>query len=56
MQDKIGSLMHMSMNRIFASKSRLQELVIYDFLNRHYTSAIKRKAAKQKSKPLKQEA
>ena len=32
----LSSLIHMSMNRIFRSNSRMHEMVIYDFLFRHY--------------------
>lgn len=38
----IASLIHMSMNRIFVSKQRKHELVIYDFLFRYYKSFIAR--------------
>ncbi len=31
-----SSLIHMSMNRIFRSNSRMHEMVVYDFLFRHY--------------------
>ena len=34
------SVIHMTMNRWFRSKSRLHELVIYDFMARHYTNHI----------------
>jgi len=37
----IGSFVHMSLNRIFSGKQRLQEMIIYDFLSRYYTSVIK---------------
>lgn len=36
------SLVHMTMNRVFRSKNRLCELVIYDFLSRYYESTIAR--------------
>jgi thiopeptide-type bacteriocin biosynthesis protein len=32
----LSSLIHMSMNRIFRSNPRMHEMVIYDFLFRHY--------------------
>ena len=38
----ISSIIHMSMNRIFMSRQRMHEMVIYDFLFRHYKSAIAR--------------
>lgn len=40
--DLMKSLVHMTMNRVFRSKNRLCELVIYDFLNRYYESTIAR--------------
>lgn len=39
------SFIHMTMNRLFRSKNRLHEMVIYDFMHRYYTSGI----AKNKS-------
>jgi len=38
------SYIHMSMVRLFKSKNRLHELVIYDFLYRYYKSSTARKA------------
>lgn len=32
----IGSMIHMLMNRLFRSKNRLHEMVLYDMLYRHY--------------------
>lgn len=40
--DLLKSLVHMTMNRVFRSKNRLCELVIYDYLNRYYKSTIAR--------------
>ena len=40
--DLMKSLVHMTMNRVFRSKNRLCELVIYEFLNRYYESTIAR--------------
>jgi thiopeptide-type bacteriocin biosynthesis protein len=40
--DLVASLIHMSMNRIFANNGRLHEMVIYDLLFRHYKSALAR--------------
>lgn len=40
--DLMKSLVHMTINRVFRSKNRLCELVIYDFLNRYYESTIAR--------------
>lgn len=42
--DYVRSLIHMSMNRFFRSKNRIYELVIYEFLSKHYSSVL----AKQK--------
>ncbi len=41
----LSSYVHMLMNRIFRSKQRMHEMVIYDFLYRYYNSTI----AQQKS-------
>jgi thiopeptide-type bacteriocin biosynthesis protein len=38
----MGSIIHMTMNRLFRSKNRLHEMVIYDFLHRYYESIIAR--------------
>ena len=40
--DLMGSYIHMMMNRIFKSKQRLHEMVIYDFLYNFYRSEIAR--------------
>jgi len=40
--DILGSYIHMLMNRIFRSKQRMHEMVIYDFLFRYYKSEIAR--------------
>lgn len=40
--DLMKSLVHMTMNRVFRSKNRLCELVIYDFMKRYYESTIAR--------------
>jgi thiopeptide-type bacteriocin biosynthesis protein len=45
----LGSYLHMLCNRLFKSKQRLHELVIYDFMERYYTSEIA-KAKYSKSK------
>ena len=34
----LASMIHMTMNRWFKSKNRLNEMVIYEFLARYYTS------------------
>ena len=36
--DLVFSIQHMTMNRWFRSHNRLHELVIYDFLRKHYES------------------
>lgn len=38
----VTSLLHMSMNRLFASQNRLNELVIYYCLEKHYQTEIKK--------------
>ena len=40
LESLLMSIIHMTMNRWFRSKNRLHELVIYDFLARHYTNHI----------------
>ena len=45
----VRSICHMTMNRLFRSKNRLYEMVIYDFLFRYYQSVLaKLKYAKNK--------
>ena len=34
----LPDLIHMSMNRAFRTRHRMQELIVYDFLSRHYES------------------
>lgn len=41
-EDLLPSILHMTMNRWFRSKNRKHELVIYDFLNKHYASKLAR--------------
>ena len=41
-QLNIPSILHMSMNRMFASQNRLNELVLYYCLERHYRKEVKR--------------
>ena len=38
----IGSIIHMSINRLFVSQNRLNELVLFDFICRYYESIIAR--------------
>ncbi|MCK5168801.1 MAG: thiopeptide-type bacteriocin biosynthesis protein [Bacteroidales bacterium] len=52
LDDLMGSYIHMLMNRMFKSKQRVHEMVIYDFLYRYYKSEI----AKRKYKPQLQKA
>jgi thiopeptide-type bacteriocin biosynthesis protein len=40
--DLMGSYSHMMINRLFKSKQRTHELVLYDFLHRYYKSEIAR--------------
>ncbi|CAA7196334.1 thiopeptide-type bacteriocin biosynthesis protein [Chryseobacterium potabilaquae] len=40
LQNFFQSIFHMNINRIFVSNQRLFELVIYDYLNRYYKSAV----------------
>lgn len=47
--DLLASYIHMMMNRIFRSKQRIHELVLYDFLFRYYKSAIARLKASEKT-------
>nr|WP_299031646.1 thiopeptide-type bacteriocin biosynthesis protein [uncultured Tenacibaculum sp.] len=37
-EDLVGSLIHMSVNRIFKSKQRMYEMIVYDFLSKKYKS------------------
>lgn len=47
-EDVITGCIHMFSNRIFISKQRRYELVIYHFLNKYYASAMAIAAGKQK--------
>lgn len=38
----VGSYIHMTLNRLFRSKNRKHELVIYDFMRRYYASEVAR--------------
>jgi lantibiotic biosynthesis protein len=38
--DLLGSYIHMLVNRVIASKARLHEMVIYNFLYRHYKTVL----------------
>ena len=43
LDDLMGSHIHMLMNRLFKSKQRMHEMIIYDFLFRYYKSEIAKK-------------
>jgi thiopeptide-type bacteriocin biosynthesis protein len=43
--DIAGSLVHMHLNRLFPTRARAQELVLYEFLRRAYRSAVVREGA-----------
>lgn len=43
LDDLMGSYIHMLMNRLFKSKQRMHEMVIYDFLFRFYKSEMAKK-------------
>ncbi|NCO62725.1 MAG: hypothetical protein COW66_13035 [Flavobacteriaceae bacterium CG18_big_fil_WC_8_21_14_2_50_34_36] len=38
----LSSYIHMTMNRLFKSKNRIHEMVVYDFLYRYYKSTVAR--------------
>ncbi|MCP4218434.1 MAG: hypothetical protein GY765_27610 [bacterium] len=42
LNDLIASYSHMTINRLFKSKQRTHEMVVYDFLHRYYKSQIAR--------------
>lgn len=44
--NNLSSYIHMMMNRLFPSKNRIYELVIYDFLFEHYKSELARERRK----------
>jgi len=47
-ENLMGSYIHMIMNRIFISKQRVHEMVIYDFLYRYYKSTIARQSQRSR--------
>ena len=64
LNDLMASYSHMLINRLFKSKQRTHELVLYDFLHRYYKSEIARrkysklnaqKAQKKKKKEKKRQ-
>jgi len=44
----LRSYLHMMLNRLFRSKNRLHELILYDFMFRYYTSEIAKKKYSKK--------
>jgi thiopeptide-type bacteriocin biosynthesis protein len=40
--ERLGSYIHLLLNRVLPADARLHELVLYDFLARHYASALAR--------------
>jgi len=50
LSDLLSSYSHMMINRLFKSKQRLHELVVYDFLHRYYKSEIGRRKYGDKKK------
>lgn len=48
-KDFVAAHIHMMINRVFKLKQRSHELVIYDFLARHYESCLKRNISVKKS-------
>lgn len=43
MEELLKSYLHMMLNRLFRSKNRKYELLIYDFMFRYYKAEIARK-------------
>ncbi|HWR32193.1 MAG TPA: thiopeptide-type bacteriocin biosynthesis protein, partial [Chitinophagaceae bacterium] len=41
LSEAVGSYTHMSLNRLFPAQARLQEYILYEFMNRYYLSVIK---------------
>jgi thiopeptide-type bacteriocin biosynthesis protein len=46
----LNSICHMSMNRLFRSKQRMSEMVIYGYLSRYYNSMLMREKYSKKGK------
>ncbi len=42
LHDRLGSYVHMFLNRFFRSRQRMHELVVYDMLHQYYTSQLAR--------------
>ena len=45
----IGSYMHMTMNRLFRSRARTYEMVIYHFMDKYYKSEVAKEKYKEKN-------
>ena len=52
LEEKLSSYIHMTLNRLFRTRQRTHELILYDYLFRYYDSLIKRHKA-EKNLPLK---
>ncbi len=52
LNDLVTSYIHMMLNRLFTSKNRIYELILYDFMKRHYTSEIARSSSNDGSSTL----
>ena len=42
LDDLLGAYLHMLLNRLLPTEARLHELVLYDFLHRHYQASLAR--------------
>ncbi len=47
----IASYLHMMFNRLFPSEARLQEYILYEFLNRYYLSVLKQTGSSMADHP-----
>jgi len=47
-----ASLLHMTCNRLLRSAARTHELVLYDFLHRHYKGAVARRVSERRRDPV----
>jgi hypothetical protein len=48
LDDLLSSFIHLHVNRLMPAQARLHELVLYDFLFRHYQTQL----AREKQKPF----
>lgn len=48
LDELLSSFIHMMLNRLFKSNQRMHEMIIYDFLFRHYKSAIAQRKSQEK--------